>query len=88
VHASLPQIGRMRDHKSLLAWVEARTVATAVLWLTRTYWTPHATELFRQLQRAALSIQLNIEKDTRWETAAGSAIISRSPMARRSRRRN
>jgi len=50
----------MRDHKSLLAWVEARTVTQAAFKLTRTHRTPHAAELFRQLQRAALSIQLNI----------------------------
>ena len=50
----------MRDHKSLLAWTEARTVTKGILKLTRVYWSPHASELFRQLQRAALSIQLNI----------------------------
>ncbi|HTL04435.1 MAG TPA: four helix bundle protein, partial [Gemmatimonadales bacterium] len=50
----------MRDHKSLLAWQEALRLSKAVLKLTRQYWTPYASELFRQLQRSALSIQLNI----------------------------
>jgi four helix bundle protein len=50
----------MRDHKSLKAWVEARNICLAVLRASRLYWTPHAAELFRQLQRSALSIQLNI----------------------------
>jgi len=50
----------MRDHKSLLAWVEAKAVTQAVMQLTRQHWTPHAAVLFKQLQRAALSIQLNI----------------------------
>jgi four helix bundle protein len=50
----------VRDHKSLQAWIEARLVSLAVLRLTRRHWTPHAAELFRQLQRSALSIQLNI----------------------------
>lgn len=50
----------MRDHKSLLAWVEARTITRVIFRLTRSHWSPHAAELFRQLQRAALSIQLNI----------------------------
>jgi len=50
----------MRDHKSLHAWVEAQGIARSVFGLTRECWTPHAAELFRQLQRSALSIQLNI----------------------------
>jgi four helix bundle protein len=50
----------MRDHKSLKAWVEARIVSLAVLRASREFWKPRAAELFRQLQRSALSIQLNI----------------------------
>jgi len=50
----------MRDHKSLHAWIEGRTISLAVLRASREYWRPHSAELFRQLQRSALSIQLNI----------------------------
>ena len=50
----------MRDHRSLKAWIESRALSLSVLKLTKCHWTPHASALFRQLQRAALSIQLNI----------------------------
>jgi len=50
----------MRDHKSLKAWIEARQISLAVLRANQAYWKPHAAELFRQLQRSSLSIQLNI----------------------------
>jgi four helix bundle protein len=50
----------MRDHKSLLAWQEARGVVLGVIWLARTAWKPYAAALFSQLQRASLSVQLNI----------------------------
>jgi four helix bundle protein len=46
----------MRDHKSLLAWQEANTVARTVLVATRGLRHP----CIDQLQRAALSVQLNI----------------------------
>ena len=50
----------MRDHKSLYAWQEAKVVARSVLRLSRTAWRPAAGALFEQLQRASLSVQLNI----------------------------
>ena len=46
----------MRDHKSLLAWQEASAVARAVMLATRGRRHPCVD----QLQRAALSVQLNI----------------------------
>ena len=50
----------MRDHKSLHAWQEARGVVLGVIDLARTAWKPYAAALFSQLQRASLSVQLNI----------------------------
>ncbi len=50
----------MRDHTSLRAWQEARLVSVEVLRLVRRHWRPHASALFAQLQRASLSVQLNI----------------------------
>jgi four helix bundle protein len=50
----------MRDHKSLVAWQVSNEVARAVLRLCRTRWKPSAGALFDQLQRAALSVQLNV----------------------------
>ena len=50
----------VRDHRSLVAWSEARRVTTIALRVSRTQWKPWAAEVFRQLQRSALSIQLNI----------------------------
>jgi four helix bundle protein len=50
----------MRDHRSLEAWIEARIVSRPVLRASRDHWKPHASALFSQLQRAALSVQLNI----------------------------
>jgi len=50
----------MRDHKTLLAWQEAHEVARAALRSCRTRWKPHAAALLGQLQRASLSVQLNI----------------------------
>jgi four helix bundle protein len=52
----------MRDHTSLKAWQEAHTVSLAVLELARTAWKPYASALFFQLQRASLSVQLNISE--------------------------
>jgi four helix bundle protein len=46
----------MRDHKSLLAWQEANSVVRAVMVATRGRRHPCVD----QLQRAALSVQLNI----------------------------
>jgi four helix bundle protein len=50
----------MRDHRSLLAWQEARAVVLGVIHLARSSWRPWASALFSQLQRSSLSVQLNI----------------------------
>jgi four helix bundle protein len=50
----------MRDHTSLHAWQEARATSIGVIKLCRFFWKPYAAALFSQLQRASLSIQLNI----------------------------
>ncbi|MBA3443240.1 MAG: four helix bundle protein [Gemmatimonadales bacterium] len=50
----------MRDHKSLHAWQEARGVVLGTMELARTSWMPYAAALFSQLQRASLSVRLNI----------------------------
>jgi four helix bundle protein len=50
----------MRDHRSLLAWQEAHAVSLGVLQLSRDAWRPYAAALFAQLQRASLSVELNI----------------------------
>lgn len=51
---------RVRDHRSLLAWQEARAVVLGTIELARDSWKPYAAALFSQLQRASLSVQLNI----------------------------
>ena len=50
----------MRDHTSLRAWQEAHAVALGVIRMARSYWKPYAAALFSQLQRASLSVQLNV----------------------------
>jgi four helix bundle protein len=50
----------MQDHRSLQAWQEARAVVLGTIELARTSWKPYAAALFSQLQRASLSVQLNI----------------------------
>ena len=50
----------MRDHRSLHAWQETRAVVLGVIDLAHTGWKPWASALFSQLQRASLSVQLNI----------------------------
>jgi four helix bundle protein len=50
----------VRDHRSLHAWQEAQAVVLGVLDLARHNWKPYAAALFSQLQRASLSVQLNI----------------------------
>jgi four helix bundle protein len=50
----------MRDHTSLRAWQEAREISIGVIRLAHSSWKPYAAALFSQLQRASLSIQLNI----------------------------
>jgi four helix bundle protein len=48
------------DHRSLHAWQEARAVVLGTIDLARNSWKPYASALFSQLQRASLSVQLNI----------------------------
>ena len=50
----------VRDHRSLEAWQEARAVVLGTLEVARNSWKPYAAALFSQLQRASLSVQLNI----------------------------
>lgn len=50
----------MRDHRSLHAWQEAHAISIDVIQLCRSFWKPYASALFSQLQRASLSVQLNI----------------------------
>jgi four helix bundle protein len=50
----------VRDHRSLHAWQEACAVVLGVIDLACTSWKPYAAALFSQLQRASLSVQLNI----------------------------
>jgi four helix bundle protein len=50
----------MRDHRSLHAWREAHAVSLGVIELSRHAWKPYAAALFSQLQRASLSVELNI----------------------------
>jgi four helix bundle protein len=50
----------VRDHTSLRAWQEAHAISVDVIRLARSSWRPYAAALFIQLQRASLSVQLNI----------------------------
>jgi four helix bundle protein len=50
----------VRDHRSLEAWQEANQVARGVIELSRVHWRPHGAAVIGQLQRASLSVQLNI----------------------------
>jgi len=50
----------VRDHTSLRAWQEAHAVAVGVIRLAKSGWKPYAAALFSQLQRASLSVQLNV----------------------------
>jgi four helix bundle protein len=50
----------MVSHKSLVAWQEAEWVSSTVLDVSRLYWKPYAQAVFSQLQRASLSVQINI----------------------------
>jgi len=50
----------MRDHRNLEAWKEAKEIARASLRAARDHWKPHASALFGQLQRSALSVHLNV----------------------------
>ena len=48
------------NHRSLLAWQKAHSLAIAVLKMSTTSWKPQFAAVFSQLQRSSLSIQLNI----------------------------
>ncbi|MGH7585978.1 MAG: four helix bundle protein [Gemmatimonadales bacterium] len=50
----------MRDHTSLAAWQEARAVTLECIAAGTDHWRPFAAAVFHQLQRASLSVQLNI----------------------------
>ena len=50
----------MRDHRSLRAWQEAHAVSIGVIRMSRDSWRPYAAALLGQLQRASLSVELNI----------------------------
>jgi four helix bundle protein len=50
----------LRDHTSLLAWQEARAVASGVLDLSESHWKPALGAAWGQLQKCSLSVQLNI----------------------------
>ncbi len=50
----------MRDHTTLLAWQRANAVVKQVFRACHDHWKPPAAALFSQLQRASLSVQLNI----------------------------
>jgi four helix bundle protein len=47
-------------HRFLKAWIEAKEVSRAAYRASKRYWTAPAAAIFGQLQRSALSIQLNI----------------------------
>ena len=49
-----------QHHRSLKAWIEAKEVSKSAYRAARHHWTPDAAAMFAQLQRSALSIQLNI----------------------------
>ena len=50
----------VRNHTTLRAWQEAHALSVEVIRLSKTSWKPYAAALFSQLQRASLSVQLNI----------------------------
>jgi four helix bundle protein len=50
----------VRDHKTLIAWQRAHRVVIDVMNACEKHWRPSAAASFGQLQRSALSVQLNI----------------------------
>ncbi len=59
----------MRDHTSLKAWQEAQWVALAVVGISRDHWKPFLAAIFAQLQKASLSVQLNIAEGYAFTTS-------------------
>ena len=57
---AMPHHHRMRDHKTLKAWIEAHGVVNSVFDFCESSWRRQARAAFDQLQRASLSVQLNI----------------------------
>src|SRR3972149_549731 len=47
-------------HRSLHAWIEGREVSRLAIRASKLYWSPAGSAVFGQLQRSALSVQLNI----------------------------
>jgi len=62
----------MRDHHSLEAWREAREIARVAFRLARFAWKPYSSVWLGQLQRAALSTQLNITEAMPYAAVADS----------------
>jgi four helix bundle protein len=50
----------MKSHTSLIAWERAHSVTIAVIRASKQHWKPWAAAVFSQLQRASLSVQLNL----------------------------
>ena len=50
----------MVSHTSLVAWQEAEAVSLGVLTMGKNHWKPYAQAVFGQLQRASVSVQVNI----------------------------
>jgi four helix bundle protein len=77
----------MHDHTSLIAWRESRAVVASVYRISTSRWSPPAGAIFGQLQRASLSVPLNLcegyvwRPGRRWKhhlrIALGSAVESR-----------
>ncbi|MGH7629819.1 MAG: four helix bundle protein [Gemmatimonadales bacterium] len=65
----------MRDHTSLLAWQEAHAVVRFVIQASRRHWQPWAGSIFGQLQRASLSVQLNIAEGYAQRGKAGRCLL-------------
>jgi hypothetical protein len=68
----------MRDYRSLLAWQEAHAVVLVLLPAIRQVSYSYANPVFGQLQRAALSVQLNMAEGLipRLNAAAGASDCS------------
>ncbi len=50
----------MLSHKTLLAWQRARSLVLLVAKMQRSHWKPWTKAFWDQLQRASLSVQINI----------------------------